>query len=204
VVADSLADFEDLVRLFTFLSGRDIGAGPAAGPALGAISNAGFECVAMADNLGPFRLASFTDATVARLGEILARARLAEIVGIHNPIDLTPMLGDADFEAVTRAILEDPGVDAAVVGVVPMTGALNTLAAGAGHQEDVTREDGVVARLLRLRRDVPKPWVAVVDAGRIYDPMAQALEDGGVATFRTADRALRLLGLWQRARAGRA
>jgi len=212
VVADSLEDFEDLVRLLTFLSGRDIGARDAggvdsgardaAGPALGAISNAGFECVAMADNLGPFRLATFGDATVARLGEILARARLGEIVGIHNPIDLTPMLGDADFEAVTRAILEDPGVDAAVVGVVPMTGALNTLAAGAGHNEDVRREDSVVARLLRLREEIAKPWVAVVDAGRIYDPMAQALEDGGVAAFRTADRALRLLGLWHRARRG--
>jgi 3-oxoacyl-ACP reductase-like protein len=36
----------------------------------------------------------------------------------------------------------------------------------------------------------------VVDAGAIYDPMARALEEAGIPTFRTADRALRLLNVY--------
>jgi hypothetical protein len=36
----------------------------------------------------------------------------------------------------------------------------------------------------------------VVDAGDVYDPMAALLDSGGVPTFRTADRALRLFNLW--------
>ena len=62
VVADSLSDFEELVRLFTFLRGKRV-----EGTRLGAISNAGFECVAFADNLGRFSLPAFDEATGARL-----------------------------------------------------------------------------------------------------------------------------------------
>jgi len=188
VVADTLEDFEDLVRLFAALRGRDFGAGR-----LGAVSNAGYECVAIADALGPFTLAEFAPATRARLAAALERARLADIVSVRNPIDLTPMLGDAAYEEVARAVLEDPGVDVGVIGVVPMTGALNTLAPGPGHDDDVRRADSVAARLVRLWSDGPKPWVAVVDAGPLYDACATVLEEGGVPTFRAADRALRLL-----------
>jgi acyl-CoA synthetase (NDP forming) len=189
VVAGSLEDFEDLVRLFIMLRGSEL-----RGLSIGALSNAGYECVAIGDSLGPFRLADWTAATREKLGAILARARLAEIVPVRNPIDLTPILGDEDYAAAVRAILEDPRVDVGLVGCVPLTPALTTLAAGPGHREDLRREDGIVARLLRLRRETPKPWVMVVDAGRLYDPMAQALEDGGIPTFRSADRAMRLLG----------
>jgi hypothetical protein len=40
------------------------------------------------------------------------------------------------------------------------------------------------------------PWVAVVDAGRWYDPFAAQLELHGIPTFRTVDRALRALAVW--------
>ncbi len=201
VVADTLEDFEDLTRLFAMLQGRT-----PAGLRLGALSNAGFECVAIADSLGPFALAEWTPATRGALGALLDRARLADIVAIRDPIDLTPILGDAGFAEVARLVLEDPEVDAGLIGCVPMTGALDTLAPGAGHSDDVDREDSVAGRLVRLFHATRKPWVAVVDAGRLYDRMAQRLEDGGVPTFRTADRALRLFGRWctQRLPAGAA
>ena len=138
----------------------------------------------------------------SRTATILERAWLAEIVAVRNPIDLTPILGDEAYEEVARAILEDPGVDAGVIGCVPLTPALNTLPAGDGHPDDLAREDGIVRRLIRLGRENEKPWVAVVDAGSAYDPMAQALEDGGVPVFRTADRALRLFGRWCEQRLG--
>ena len=195
IVAETLDDFEDLVRLFTHLRGRR-----ANGPQLGAVSNAGFECVAIADNLGAFELATWAPSTVEKLHAILERAHLSEIVSVRNPMDLTPILGDADYEAVVRTMLEDPGVDAGLVGCVPLTGALNTLASGIAHADDVAREDSVARRLVRLRDEMRKPWVAVVDSGPLYDPMVRVLENGGVPTFRTADRAMRLFGMWCAAR----
>ena len=191
VVADTLEDFEDLVRLFTRLRGR-----AADGLRLGAVTNAGFEAVAIADRLGSFTLSPLADATRAAMDATLARARLKGIVATRNPMDVTPLLGDEGYEHIVRALLDDPSVDVAVVGCVPMTQALNTLAAGEGHGDDVTREGGLVSRLARLWRAHCKPWVAVVDAGPLYDPMARALEAAGIPTFRTADRALKLFGIW--------
>lgn len=191
VLADTLEDFEDLVRLFVALGKRR-----PAGRRLGALSNAGFECVAIADNLGAFTLADFSPATTAALGEVLKRARIAEIVSVHDPMDLTPIVGDADYEEIARLVLADENVDAGLVGCVPMTMALNTLARSDAHGEDLTRDDSIVNRLVRLYHATTRPWVAVVDAGHIYDPMAALLESGGVPTFRTADRALRLFNRW--------
>jgi acyl-CoA synthetase (NDP forming) len=191
VVADTLEDFEDLVRLFTRLRGRAPG-----GLSLAAVTNAGFEAVAIADRLGAFTLAPLADATRAAAEATLQRAKLTGIVAPRNPMDVTPLLGDAGYEEIVRALLDDPGVDVAVVGCVPMTQALNTLAAGEGHSDDVTRPDGIVGRMARLWREHCKPWVTVVDAGPLYDAMARGLEAAGIPTFRTADRALRLFGLW--------
>ncbi len=47
-----------------------------------------------------------------------------------------------------------------------------------------------------------KPWVAVVDAGPIYDPFAECLQDGGIPTFRSADRALQRLNVFVQERFG--
>jgi acyl-CoA synthetase (NDP forming) len=155
----------------------------------------------MADRVGVLSLSPLTDDTRHRLQEILAAHRIDTLVDVHNPLDVTPMAGDATFETIARTLLADETVDAAVIGCVPMTGALQTLPAGTAHKEDLQRSDSVVSRLARLRREVPKPWVAVVDAGELYDAMAAALESAAIPTFRTADRAVRMLSLFVRHRA---
>jgi acyl-CoA synthetase (NDP forming) len=195
VVADSLTEFEDLARAFTLLRDKRVD-----GTRLGAISNAGFECVAIADTLGRFDLPPFDAATAARLEAIYRDARIDSVVDVHNPIDLTPMAGDAAYEQVVRAVMESDGIDVGLVGVVPLTSALNTLPDGDGHREDLAREDGIGPRLSRLKAELPKAWVAVVDAGALYDPLADLLERHGVPTFRTADTALRILGIFAGAR----
>ena len=197
VVADTLEDFEDLTLLFALL-----GPPPAGIRRLAAVSNAGFECVAMADNLGPFTLPPFGPATEGRLRALLARHRLDGVVDVHNPLDLTPITPDGSFAEAVEILLADGGFDGAVVGCVPLSGALGTLAPGPGHDEEGGRPDGLAARLARLRRGSRKPWVAVVDAGEAYDPMARLLADARIPVFRTADRALRLFGRW--AAAGKA
>ena len=163
---------------------------------LGAISNAGFECVAVADNLGSFTLPPFQQRTIDRLRSILERCRIDSVVDAHNPLDVTPMMDDEAFEEAVRAVMEDEGIDVVVVGCVPLTAALETLAAGQGHLEDIEGEDSIAMRLAKLNNETSKPWVAVVDAGRLYDPMANLLEEKGVPTFRTADDALRAFNVF--------
>ncbi len=196
VVASSLDDFDDAVTVFCLLRGKKA---PEVGrPArLGAVSNAGFECVAFADNLGALELASISEGTRPRLERIFAEARVSEIVDIHNPIDLTPMAGDRAYEESLRALLDDPGVDCGIVGIVPLTGMMNSLAPGPlSKGEDVGRDDALPARYGALMAETEKPWVAVVDSGQLYDPLARGLEARGVPTFRTADRALAMLNIW--------
>jgi acyl-CoA synthetase (NDP forming) len=189
LVAESLDDLVELSRLFCMLRGKHV-----AGTALGALSNAGFECVAYADNLGPLRLAELSAATRTRLLQLLVERRIDGIVSVRNPLDVTPMMEDGGFAEAARAILEDPAVDVGIVGCVPLTGSLQTLPQAADHLEDLEAEEAVAQRLIELFRAILKPWVAVVDAGSAYDPLVARLEAGGVPTFRSADRALRLLG----------
>jgi len=198
VVAESMSDFEDLTRLFTFLRGRKV-----AGRRLGATSNAGFECVAMADNLHNFTLPAFGVETTQSLREVFERCRIDRVVDAHNPLDLTPMADDAAYDEAVLAVMQDENVDIGIVGCVPMTGALNTLSRDDRHDENIDREDSVVQRLLRLNDKIAKPWVAVVDAGVLYDPMAARLEDAAIPTFRTADRALRLFDVFCEAKTSR-
>jgi acyl-CoA synthetase (NDP forming) len=191
VVADTLDDFEDLTALFVALRGRTPGRGR-----LGAISNAGFECVTLADRLGRLTLAPFSAATQARLKRVLERARIDALVDIHNPLDLTPMAADAAYEEAVAAVLDDEHVDLGVVGCVPLTGALNTLPAGREHTEDLTHPDSIACRFARLFASHRKPWVVAIDGGPLYAPMAEQLSRAGVPVFRSADRALRLLNTY--------
>ncbi len=180
--AETLDEFEDLLRLALAFRGRLRG-----GRRVAALSNAGFECVAMADAVGPLEAAAFDSGTHDRLTGILGAGRLDGIVGVQNPLDLTPVAGDEIFAAAVETVLDDPGVDLAVIGCVPYTPALLTL------PDDVGAEDSVVQRLASLAGH-PTPWVMVVDGGHRYDPMVAVLESAGLVVFRTADRAMRLLG----------
>ena len=193
VVCESLDEFDDAITIFTLLEGRK-----AKGNRLGAVSNAGFECVAFADNLGGMKLASFSSETNVALGKVLNDAGISEIVDVHNPLDITPMGSDDAYDRSFRAALADENTDLGIVGIVPFTVRMNSLAADpAVHDEDVTRSDSIASRYGSLMEETDKPFVAVVDTGALYDPLCRLLEKRGVVVFRTADRALRMLELWR-------
>jgi len=187
IVADTLADFEDLVQVAIAFDRR-----PLRGRGLGALSNAGFECVAMADNLRGFELADFAPGTRGALEQLFAASRLDGIVEVHNPLDTTPMMADQPFVDAAGAVLADPAVALGLIGCVPLTAAMNSLAPGE-HHEDLDRDGSVARGLCQLWAESPKPWAAVVDSGELFDPLASRLLDAGLPTFRTADRALRII-----------
>lgn len=189
-VAHTVEAFQDHLLLAALLEGRP------AGRRLGLLSNAGFECVSLADHAGGLELASFAPGTVDGVTDVLRTSRLDGIVSPRNPLDVTPILGDAGFVDAARLVLADPGVDTAVVSCVPLTPALQTLAPGPGHPEDLRRPGGMVEGLAALWRATEKPWVVAVDAGPAYDALRGALLEAGIPVFSTADRAVRALGAW--------
>ena len=74
-----------------------------------------------------------------------------------------------------------------------MTPALKTLAPGSGYAESTYDPASVSSRLIALFKAADKPFVVNIDAGTLYDPMADQLEDAGVPVFRRADEAVRFL-----------
>ena len=198
VVAETPGAFDDLVRTFTMLDGR-----VARGRRLGALTNAGSECVTIADHLGSLELPAFRPGTEARLAGILGPAGIDSVVDVHNPLDLTPIADAAVYEAVARTVLEADEVDVGLVGIVPVTDTLDALPAGLGHTEDLARPDAIAARMARLWSETTKPWVVVVDAGPLYDRFADLLDAAGIPTFGTADAATRALAAFCDATIGR-
>ncbi len=194
IVCESLDEFDDAITLFTLLDSKR-----AKGKRLAAVSNGGYECVAIADNLGEMMLSSFSERTKTELEIIFKDARITEIVDIHNPLDLTPMADDAAYERALRAVLLDPETDLGIVGIIPLTAMLNTLASNPlSHSEDILRPNSLPERLGRLASEIDKPFIAVVDSGPLFDPFCVELEKRGIPTFRAADRALRMLERWRK------
>ena len=194
IVASDLFEFESFMKGLAWLRGREV-----RGRRVGLISNAGFECVMMADNLkngSGLDLATFAAATRERILEALRPLGIDRLLDIHNPLDMTPVADDAAFSECARAIVEDPGVDCAVVSCVPLTKAMRTLPAGEGHGEDLAAPDGFAERTIGLFRSTDKPMVVNIDAGGLYDPLADHLERAGVPVFRRADEALRFMRVY--------
>jgi acyl-CoA synthetase (NDP forming) len=191
VLADNFEDFEDLTRTFVFLKDKTV-----SGNRLGVVSNAGCECVAASDNLGEFKLSEFTADTNGRLENVFKEARIDAIVDVHNPVDLTPMAGDAAYEETIRTVMNDKNVDFGVMACIPLAPTLNALEKAEGHREDLMSDKSVVQRMMKLHKELKKAWVAVVDAGPLFDPMVRLFEENGIPTFRTIDKALRLSNLF--------
>jgi acyl-CoA synthetase (NDP forming) len=194
-VAADFADFADLLELVPALRGKR-----ARGTSLAAVSNAGYEAVAMADSIrqpgAELALPAFASRTVEALAKVLADNRLDGLVDVKNPLDVTPMANDTVLADLLAEVLGDPGIEAAAVGVVPLTPALQTLAPGEGHRESILDPGSIAQRLPAVAAASDKPVVAVVDSGVLFDPLCEALRAGGLPVFRSADRAVRTLARW--------
>jgi acyl-CoA synthetase (NDP forming) len=187
VSCEDLNQFEDYLKTFSFLRDR-----PPVGRRVGIVSNAGFECTVAADRCFDLKLAQLSPQTLGRIRKLIPEG----IVAPRNPLDCTPTTPTERFLALLRAMAEDPGVDCLIASPLPLTPFLNTLPAGPGHDEDITREDSVPSGLIRLAAEIRKPMVVNLDSGRLYDPMVTMLEVAGIPVFRRIDRATRALSTY--------
>jgi acyl-CoA synthetase (NDP forming) len=195
-VAETLSEFESALKVLPALAGKD-----PAGRRVGLVSNAGFECVILADNLKNgehLELAELSTKTNAAIASLLHPFGIDRLQEVKNPLDLTPVAGDAVFAGCVAAVLADKGVDCAVVSPVPMTSALQTLAPSGDHRENIYHPESIGRQLIETFRKTAKPFVVNIDAGALYNPLADLLEDAGVPVFRRCDEALRFLAKFMR------
>ncbi|MFW5489518.1 MAG: acetate--CoA ligase family protein [Desulfovibrio sp.] len=199
IVARTFTEFQDLFLLAENLATKQLG-----GNRLGAVSGAGFEAVGMADSIQSddyhIQLADFGQTSKKQITEILRRKKLDALVTVGNPLDINPAADDETHVTIARHLLEDKGVDALVIGLDPLSPAMHTLADTPVAAFSLDAEEGVAPLLTQLGQSTDKPLVAVVDGGRLYDPLRDVLNAGGVPVFPACDRAVASLSLYIEAR----
>lgn len=187
IVAETFREFEQLLEVATALHAKEV-----RGPRVGAVSNAGYETVGMADAVvGPkhrVELPKLSENTAADLSKVLAKHKLDRLVNIRNPLDVTPMANDEAYEGCVRTFLEDPEIDAIVAAAVPLSPEMQNM------PNEISKPGSIAQRIPALFRKSSKPFVAVVDSGPPFEELARSLRLAGVPVFRSADEAIRTLG----------
>jgi indolepyruvate ferredoxin oxidoreductase beta subunit len=186
LVAQSFAEFEMLMETATFLDPRRVD-----GSSVFAITNAGMEAVAIADQASRdtgFELAVLSEETRAELAGLLESLGLKGLATPKNPLDLTPMGDERAYDALVRWALSRPEIHAAIVACVPLAPNLRTT------PEALADPQSLVSLAEGWLRETDKPVVFVVDAGPEFEPLARALRSLPVPVFRSADAAAAILG----------
>lgn len=188
IVVDTFKEFEQVLDLATAFHQCEV-----RGKRIGIVSNAGFEAVGMADAMIGARyaleIAGLSENTTAAIQSVLAEAKLAQLINVRNPLDITPMAGEDVYNRCAAAMLADTRIDAVIVAVVPFTSELATTA-----EELKTGQISVADDLPALLKRYNKPLIAVIDAGKMYEPLALLLRKRGIPVFPSCDQAVRSLG----------
>jgi len=199
IIASSFTEFNDLLLLAYKLRKKII-----RGNRIAALSGAGFEAVGMADNIvtddGRLEMAQFNELTVERLKALLERKGISRLTRVNNPFDINPGGDDETHILTIKYLIEDENVDAIIVGLDPLSPTTMTL--GGESRYGFMRPGSMVNELGKIIENTDKPVIGVIDAGELYDPMAKALGDCGMAVFRSVDRALKALAVYADARLG--
>ncbi len=195
IVARTFSEFQELLFLSETLNGKTI-----RGNRLAAVSGAGFEAVGMADSIQSddfqMALAELEDNTRQEILQILKEKKLDALVTLTNPLDINPAADDDAHARIARILARDKGVDAVIVSLDPMSPAMKTLDQTAAPGFDMHREDSIKNRLIPIAHESDTPMVAVVDGGRLYDPLRQALIENDIPVFTVCDRAVAALSLY--------
>ncbi|MFA4970728.1 MAG: CoA-binding protein, partial [Sulfuritalea sp.] len=200
IVAEDFNTFDDLFYIAGALHKKKIG-----GNRLGAISGAGFEAVGMADSIESdtfaMTMGSLGNDTVKRLEDILLAKKLNALVEVRNPIDINPGADDEAHLQIVEAFLQDPAIDAVVVGLDPTAPAVRALQQSTLRPGfDITDPKSTVHLMPPLVERNEKPVIGIVDGGQLYDAMCAGLMDQGVCVFRNCARGTRALVRYVEAR----
>jgi acyl-CoA synthetase (NDP forming) len=199
IVARNFSEFQELMLLAETLSRK-----PIRGNRLAAVSGAGFEAVGMADSIQSddftMELARFEPETCDAIETILAAKGLASFVTLANPLDINPAADDEAHAKITQILVNDPNVDAVVVSLDPMSPAMKTLDKTPIKAFHMHGPDSILHRMDSLVKATATPIVTVVDGGRLYDPLRDALMDKGIPVFTVCDKAIAALSLYVQGR----
>lgn len=199
IVAQNFNQFQDLFLLAETLNGKKI-----RGNRLAAVSGAGFEAVGMADSIQSddysMQLAPFALESVDKIAGVLREKRLDALVSIVNPLDINPAADDDAHARIAAILAADPGVDAVVLGLDPLSPAMHTLAETDVPGFDLRAEGSIAGLLPDVVRQSDKPIIGVIDGGRLYDPLRDVLMAAGVPVFPVCDRAVSALAQYIQAR----
>lgn len=189
MVADTFTEFEDLFILSARFHHKMI-----SGNRIAAVSGAGFEAVGMADSIQgeefSLEMAAFSEMTISKLDALIQEHALGSLVDIKNPMDINPAADDHLHVHIAEVLASDPGVDGVIAGLDPMSPAMRTLPSEVISGESFTSKDSIAILLPELLKRIQKPIIGVVDSGKLYDPLVEILENGGLPVFRSADRAV--------------
>jgi acyl-CoA synthetase (NDP forming) len=195
IVARSFTEFQDLMLLAETLSAKTI-----QGNRLAAVSGAGFEAVGMADSIQSddfsLELARCGEHTWEAVAQVLADQGLSSLVTLSNPLDINPAADDTAHALICEALAKDPRVDAVILSLDPMSPAMKTLDKTSVPGFDMHQDTSIRQQVIDLVRRTSTPVVTVVDGGRLYDPLRDALLAAGIPVFNVCDQAVAALALY--------
>ncbi len=169
VLAGTIEEVYDLIRVFSLLAGRRPRGNRVAG-----VVNAGFESTVSADELKGLTQARLGAVTVEKLNAINSTG----LVDTHSPfLDITPMADDRTYAQFVEAVISDDEVDCVFVAVVPHAMTLKTV------PETCRDPDALASLLVDISRRFSKPIAVSVNAGRHYADFVAALEEGGLPVY---------------------
>lgn len=194
-VARTFSEFQELLFLSETLNRKMV-----KGNRLAAVSGAGFEAVGMADSIQSddfhMELAKFSEITREKIHAVLKEKKLSALVTVSNPLDINPASDDDAHARITRILIEDRGVDAVVVSLDPLSPAMKTLDQTDIKGFDMHQATSIRKQLMDIARNSDTPVVAVVDGGKLYDPLRNDLIEADIPVFTVCDRAIAALSLY--------
>jgi acyl-CoA synthetase (NDP forming) len=140
-------------------------------------------------------------ATVTQLEDILKAKKLDALVEVRNPIDINPGADDEAHLQIVEAFLQDPNIDAVVVGLDPTAPSVRALESSKLRPGfDISDPKSTVHLMPPLVDRNEKPIIGIVDGGSLYDVMSARLMDQGVCIFRNCARGTKALVRYVEAR----
>ncbi|MBN2603690.1 MAG: CoA-binding protein [Candidatus Thermoplasmatota archaeon] len=173
----------DIVELFDMARAL-AGQPPAQGNRIGIISNGGGLGIMLTDAcvVNGLKIPKLSKKTYNKIDRILP-----DLVKPNNPVDLVADAGFYRYEACTRALLEDPGIDGVIVASVH---------GGYARPSEFTGAILKMVRERKLHEEFKKPILATWVGGKEFEDIVLDLKTAGVpiypSTWRTARAMLSL------------